>query len=403
MSRFCFTRTRVKTTCMLAYEEPNRLLQDLCEQLKGGTAKLLEKNGQIQVEYLDSANQTVDISQCCRIVAPKTNPKDAIESCLAVINFIKKKRSPGGVLLDRTKISCKGTYAEGKDYDVLDKILGKGLNSQIVVVRDKKMQTDHALKTMMLAYFNENEIRCWADLEGCNHFPYLYMFKQENGKIKIHYEILDKAVTISNIIDNHMFKIRDDQVMLRHFSLYVLQGLLEASSIMHSKGWLHDDLHEENAMLQAKPDAELKVRVLDFGRAKKLNEKKVIVKDIHEIIRMFTSVYVTERFHNTTDLKTNWEEKLQAQAEVQQLSDENKEELLALVKFSLDVQLTEEEIELKKLVDRKLKDSSVESPGIMQEIYKLIFPEYILEGIDSVDGNSDYFSYMDVLKVGQYF
>ena len=51
------------------------------------------------------------------------------------------------------------------------------------------------------------------------------------------------AVTVSDIIDNHMLKMRENHQLLRHFSLYVLQGLLEASSTMHSKNWLHDDLH----------------------------------------------------------------------------------------------------------------------------------------------------------------
>lgn len=40
-----------------------------------------------------------------------------------------------------------------------------------------------------------------------------------------------------------MLKIRENHELLRHFSLYVFQGLLEASSVMHSKNWLHDDLH----------------------------------------------------------------------------------------------------------------------------------------------------------------
>ena len=68
---------------------------------------------------------------------------------------------------------------------------------------------------------------------------------------------------------------------------------------------------ENNAMLQAKPNALLKIRVLDFGRAKILDEKQTIVKDIQEIIRVFTSVYVTEKFQNATDLKKNWKEKLE--------------------------------------------------------------------------------------------
>lgn len=42
-------------------------------------------------------------------MAPKSNPKEVIESCLAVLDLIKAKRAPDGVLLDRTKV-CFSAY-----------------------------------------------------------------------------------------------------------------------------------------------------------------------------------------------------------------------------------------------------------------------------------------------------
>ncbi|CAI9719379.1 Calcium-dependent kinase 4 [Octopus vulgaris] len=342
-------------------------------------SQIINKDGKFQVEYYPCNKLKGSTTHCGKIASPKTNEAEVIESCLSIYNLIKTKEAPDGVLLDPTKISksLAGTYKEGKDYDVMDEILGKGLNGQIAVVRDRVSKTDHALKTVMLALFNPNEIRAWVSLEGCSQFPNLYMFNKIDGKIELHHEILKKAVTLADVINDRMGKLREYPSLLHHFSLYVLHGLLEASSTMHSKKWLHDDIHEENVMLQPQQDpsdSPLRLRMIDFGRVKNLKEDRV-VNDIQGIIRIFTSVYLTEKFNDVYDLQKNWETKLDKHSDDFNLSYDHKQELLALVKLALDVTLTKEEEDLKRIVSKKLKDSREEAPEILEDIAKLIFPE----------------------------
>ncbi|XP_014770387.1 uncharacterized protein LOC106869246 [Octopus bimaculoides] len=300
--------------------------------------------------------------------------------------------------------SLAGTYKEGKDYDVMDEILGKGLNGQIVVVRDRVSNTDHALKTVMLTLFNTNEIRAWVSLEGCSHFPNLYMFNKIDGKIELHHEILKNAVTLADVINDRMGKLREYPSLLHYFSLYVLEGLLEASSTMHSKNWLHDDIHEENVMLQPQQDPSdsvLRLRMIDFGRVKSLKDDRV-VNDIQGIIRIFTSVYVTEKFNDVFDLQKNWETKLNKHSDDFKLSFEYKQELLSLVKLVLDVKLTKDEEDLKKTVSEKLKDIREEAPEILENIAKLIFPEnFPDENMDVTDGSSLLEIDYDIFTVGK--
>ncbi|GAB1600204.1 uncharacterized protein LOC115209269 isoform X2 [Argonauta hians] len=371
-----------------------RLLQDLIPDLESGGARLIDKDGKLQVEYFPCHKLNAGSeAECGKIARLKTNEEEGIiESCLNIYEIIKTKRVAEGVLLDPTKIGINfaNTYKEGKDYDVLDKILGKGLNGKIVVVRDRKSNTEHALKTVMLTLFNKNEIRAWVSLEDCESFPNLYMFQKTNGKIELHHEILKDAVTLKDVIDYRMANLREHPSLLHHFSLYVLHGLLEATSVMHSRKWLHDDIHEENVMLQPQVESAenfLRLRVLDFGRVKNLNDE-VVVNDIRGILRIFTSVYVTEAFNDVYDLQKNWKTKLNDLSECFNLSYEHKEELLNLVKLALDVKLTREADDLRKTVASKLKDSQEEEPEILDNIAKLIFPEHfpVIPGKECVDG-----------------
>lgn len=61
-------------------DESFGLLDILSQHLKGGTAKLIEKDGQIQVNYLNSENQKFDVSQCGKIVAPNLIQKKLLKA-----------------------------------------------------------------------------------------------------------------------------------------------------------------------------------------------------------------------------------------------------------------------------------------------------------------------------------
>lgn len=63
-----------------------------------------------------------------------------------------------------------------------------------------------------------------------------------------YYSIFLSAKTLRSIIDEHMsvfYKTELSKSLIRPFSLYVLDGALEAISEMHSRGWVHKDLHRK--------------------------------------------------------------------------------------------------------------------------------------------------------------
>jgi hypothetical protein len=68
-----------------------------------------------------------------------------------------------------------------------------------------------------------------------------------------------------------------------------------------------------NIMLQESPDGIIKTRILDFGLAKPLNSEdglRGFRTDMAEVVRKFTSLYVSQEFDSETDMKKNWQDKI---------------------------------------------------------------------------------------------
>ena len=68
-----------------------------------------------------------------------------------------------------------------------------------------------------------------------------------------------------------------------------------------------------NIMLQESPDGIIKTRILDFGLAVPLNSEdglRGFRTDMAEVVRKFTSLYVSQEFDSETDMKKNWEDKI---------------------------------------------------------------------------------------------
>lgn len=68
-------------------------------------------------------------------------------------------------------------------------------------------------------------------------------------------------------------------------------------------------------MLQRDTDSSLKVKILDFGLAKKFQgplglDFEGFRKDIGEIVRLFSALYTGEEFDNVRDVRNNWKTKL---------------------------------------------------------------------------------------------
>ena len=68
-----------------------------------------------------------------------------------------------------------------------------------------------------------------------------------------------------------------------------------------------------NIMLQESPDGIIKTRILDFGLAKPVNSEdglRGFRTDMAEVVRKFTSLYVSQEFDSETDMKKNWQDKI---------------------------------------------------------------------------------------------
>ena len=68
-------------------------------------------------------------------------------------------------------------------------------------------------------------------------------------------------------------------------------------------------------MLQHDTDNLLKVKILDFGLAKRFQgplglDFEGFRKDIIEVVRIFAAVYTGEEFDNVRDVRNNWRTKL---------------------------------------------------------------------------------------------
>ena len=68
-------------------------------------------------------------------------------------------------------------------------------------------------------------------------------------------------------------------------------------------------------MLQHDTDSFLKVKILDFGLAKRFQDPlglnfEGFRKDIGEVVRIFSALYTGEEFDNVRDARNNWRTKL---------------------------------------------------------------------------------------------
>ena len=68
-------------------------------------------------------------------------------------------------------------------------------------------------------------------------------------------------------------------------------------------------------MLQRESDKSLKVKILDFGLAKRFEgpmglDFEGFRKDIGEVVRLFSALYTGEEFDNVRDVRKNWKTKL---------------------------------------------------------------------------------------------
>lgn len=359
----------------------------LLRELSIGSATLTYNDkDKVVVEYPQRKVVWTDASSANLLATPKTEDdmKQKIEAALELVEYRKTEKPPSGVVLDQTKVSPEGNlYRERFEFERTKRVLGSGsVANDIIVVKDKKTGEEHALKTMMIADFNDNEVRCWCDMTESGYVPKLYLFQCRDNKMEMHMEILHEAKTLRSIIDEEMdrfYEQSSDQMLIRPLSLFVLDGALEVISAMHDKNWTHNDLHAGNVMIQKE---ELKIKVLDFGLASPLKQSDGGInyynfqKDIAQVMRLFTGLYTSQKFDNAFDRKDNYVNKLQEVTG--HFSREDKEELFCLVDAAMQIVAPKEIRSYRSLVKTKLTNAMGDDNSrmdILKKISLLLFPE----------------------------
>ncbi|WAR16209.1 hypothetical protein MAR_030803 [Mya arenaria] len=195
-----------------------------------------DKSGKLDVQFTETQKIPWDGSEPGKIATPKSDHgvNTKTEMCLRLLEYIKGNKPPVGVMFDKTKI--------------------------------------------MISHINPNEIRCWVTLMETGYVPQLYMFRIDGDAVVINMESLETAKTLEEIINEENLRKAENADLLKPFSLYVLDGALEALCDMHNKEWAHNDLHGGNVML----DNELKIKIIDFGCVNKfhdLHQEKLSAED----------------------------------------------------------------------------------------------------------------------------
>ncbi|XP_055898126.1 uncharacterized protein LOC106062399 isoform X2 [Biomphalaria glabrata] len=156
---------------------------------------------------------------------------NAVEKIIGNITFLQNSGLKTGIVLNRSKVSenSRHTNKEGE-------ILGIGINSPIIIVKDQITGEINAQKTIMLARFDGDQIMAWYHLQEKDLAPELYAFKMVEDRVVMNMEIMKAG----------------------------------------------------NVMITPK----LNIKVFDFDAAKKfLQNSQKLKEDILEIIRMFCALY----------------------------------------------------------------------------------------------------------------
>ncbi|XP_069106712.1 uncharacterized protein [Argopecten irradians] len=359
-------------------------LNHIVQLLQNQEAKIgMDAKGRPVMQYKDTAPPlNWDASNANVITTPKPEDhKRKVEAFLKLVEYLKQNKPPGGVNLDSSQISKSNWYEEGTEFEKTQKILGTGNSAgDIIVLKDLKKGIEHAQKTIMISVFRKEEIQAWFDLNETGIAPKLIQIRIEGNKVHIHMETLEKVVTLREVIDSHMQTIRStNPALVRPFSLCVFHGVLSAIQTMHDKNWTHKDLHAGNILLQKESETFIKVRIVDFGLASKVDEKgglDGIRSDIVEAVRKFTALYANQEFNSAGDLQSGdtWKNELSYATDILQtsLSREERTELFSLVDSSLAIVAAYQTQDVMKKLEEKM--TKIDLDEVMKKVVPILFP-----------------------------
>ena len=227
------------------------------------------------------------------IVTPEPNQefRPFLRGFLKLVRKIKKgtaterhlRTLPVGVRLINDGViylSSSRKYRETFEFEATGEELGTGISGPVRVVKDTMNAIEHALKSVHLSEFKENEIRCWIDQNKGGYVPKLYMFQVQNGHVLLHMEILKDVMTLKCLINTRHAIIRQPGNLLKPLALYIHGVVLAVIRKFHSTGWVHNDFHGGNVLLRIRANESPKVYLLDFGTA---DQSDYIQNDMQDI------------------------------------------------------------------------------------------------------------------------
>ncbi|XP_052240534.1 uncharacterized protein LOC127851085 isoform X2 [Dreissena polymorpha] len=369
-------------------------LKILLMGMREGEVKLKKSTqGRLSVHYEEN-NQTYG-TNANRLCAPQSNElrSKKLEDFFDLIELLKQKENPSGVVIDKSKISYTPDlkYREGNEFSKVQKILGVGNASEgdIYVIADKKPGVRHAVKTVAIRSFRCDEIRCWMDLNDTGHVPKLYLVKLEENTVKIHMEALETAITFSKIIEEHLSTLASHENLAKPFSMYLLKGALEAVSTIHKKEWAHNDVGGGNIMLES----DMKIKIIDFGSARKILsadvmlERKEIIRKIQEdilgLLTLVIQLYTGERYIDTEDMLEKYSQEKQQHALYPRFNGADRTEMAEFVDLVMEIVHPDKVEKLKALVEQKLgqalNELGLPLALMLTKVTEILFPEIVVD------------------------
>jgi len=138
------------------------------------------------------------------------------------------------------------------------KVLGKGTQGEVLLVYQlnnpnlvEKVYKDGENANACIEFLREVEVL--RKVRNLPFFPVLYGWNAKRKIFRMEY--------IHDIVDLRKFVMRDANFDLNE-RLFIFLQILEAVSILHSKGIIHNDLKEENFLYNSKGK---KLYLIDFG------------------------------------------------------------------------------------------------------------------------------------------